>query len=138
MFSRTGASVSHGNKTTAGWLIKCCPEQLRHATNREQILEHLSTDTDKQAPWTFQHLTEGLGGNEYQDISDEVPTEEEWMQGHDANQAARPDLGPPATPRQRIREKRGPISEAEAAASRQRFNPESNPAEDEVMRMESW
>ena len=52
-------------------LIKCCVEQLRHATQREQLLEHLSHDEEKKAPWTFQRLTEGLGGNEFEDLSQE-------------------------------------------------------------------
>ena len=50
-------------------LVKCSVEQLRHATQREQLLEHLSHEDEKKAPWTFQRLTEGLGGNEYEDIS---------------------------------------------------------------------
>lgn len=64
-------------------LIKCCVEQLRHATQREQLLEHLSHDESQKAPWTFQRLTEGLGGNEFEDVSqdggppttpEEIPT----------------------------------------------------------------
>jgi hypothetical protein len=61
-------------------LVKCCPEQLRHATQKEHLLEHLSEEDHKRAPWTFQRLTEGLGGNEYDDITHEAPEAAEQQQ----------------------------------------------------------
>ena len=64
-------------------LIKCCPEQLRHATQREELLEHLTQEEDLKAPWTFQRLTAGLGGNEFEDITQEVPTETQWQEDQD-------------------------------------------------------
>ena len=43
-------------------LIKCCPEQLRRASERQALIEELSTDT--QVPWTFTKVaTETAGIN---------------------------------------------------------------------------
>ena len=58
-------------------LIKCCPEQLRPATQREELLEHITQDEQQQAPWTFSRLTQNLEGNEFEDITMEVPDQQE-------------------------------------------------------------
>jgi hypothetical protein len=58
-------------------LVKCCVEQLRPATQREELLEHLTQDEHQKAPWTFQRLTEGLGGNEFDDVSQHGPPPEQ-------------------------------------------------------------
>lgn len=57
-------------------MLKCCPEQLRLATERETIL--LELHEDKQLPkWDFPRIADELGGNEYDDIT-EIPDEAEW------------------------------------------------------------
>ena len=33
-------------------LLKCAPEQLRHASQREELIEALSEDKNKKIPWT--------------------------------------------------------------------------------------
>ena len=43
-------------------LIKCCPEQLRHSSERETIIHELHT-LDQQ-PWDFPRVADELGGNE--------------------------------------------------------------------------
>ena len=57
-------------------LVKCSVEQLRPATDREIILAELMPD--HQPDWSFQRVAEELGGNEYEDVSTEIPAEEEW------------------------------------------------------------
>ncbi|OLQ15715.1 Ankyrin-2 [Symbiodinium microadriaticum] len=80
-------------------LLKCSPEQLRRATEREQLLEALATPTAGQTPWTFKAVANEIGGNKYEDISQEVPPPEEWNRAQQVEQEA-----PPA--RHRIRGKR--------------------------------
>ena len=67
-------------------LLKCAAAQLRPASQREELLEHLTQDEDHRAPWTFPRLVESLGGNEYEDISEEQPDEEEWEMAQDSSQ----------------------------------------------------
>ena len=43
-------------------LLKCCREQLRRASDREQIIEELRSETSQ--PWTFPQVAAELGGNE--------------------------------------------------------------------------
>ena len=69
-------------------LMKCCPEQLRRASPREELLESLAED--KQAPWSFTKVAEEIGGNQYQDISGEKPEPEEWHRAQDVEQEAPP------------------------------------------------
>ena len=61
-------------------LLKCCPEQLRHASEREKILDELHAE-DSQ-PWSFPRVAGELGGNDYEDWS-EQPPEEEWRRAGD-------------------------------------------------------
>ena len=63
-------------------LLKCCPEQLRHASVREELIEELNQD-DPQAPWTFPKIVSELGGNEYTDISAETPDDDSWQKAQD-------------------------------------------------------
>lgn len=69
-------------------------------------MEHLADDDDNKAPWTFTRLTEGLGGNEFEDISRQIPTEQEWQDDQDDPMAEVPAAQPPATPRRRLMSKR--------------------------------
>ena len=64
-------------------LLKCSVDQLRPASNREQLLEHLGSAGDPEAPWTFPRVAEELGGNEYLDISSEVPDDDAWEGAQD-------------------------------------------------------
>lgn len=59
-------------------LIKCCVEQLRPASQREELLEHLSKDDETATPWTFPRVADELGGNEFDDITAEKPDEDQW------------------------------------------------------------
>ena len=79
-------------------LIKCSPEQLRHASEREELVESLSEGPDA-TPWTFTKAAEELGGNQYQDLTSEVPTEAEWRRAQTLEEES-----PPV--RHRLRRKR--------------------------------
>ena len=86
-------------------LIKCSPEQLRRASQREELIEAMLPDS--RTPWTFSRLAEELGGNQYQDISSERPTPEEWTRAQRVEEEVVPV-------RHRIRHKRPePASEDE-------------------------
>ena len=61
-------------------LLKCCVEQLRPATEREAVLEHVTTDEDNKAPWTIPRLVDQLGSHEYEDLTGQVPSATEWEQ----------------------------------------------------------
>ncbi|CAE7903842.1 unnamed protein product, partial [Symbiodinium sp. KB8] len=71
-------------------LIKCCPEQLRRASEREALVEELSTDV--KVPWTFTKVAEELGGNQFQDVSREAPDEAEWQRAQDSGEERPPPL----------------------------------------------
>ena len=71
-------------------LIKCCPEQLRRASEREALVEELSTDV--KVPWTFTKVAEELGGNQFQDVSQEAPDEAEWQRAQDSGEERPPPL----------------------------------------------
>ena len=43
-------------------LIKCCVEQLRRASQREELVEAL-TEQDR-TPWTYTRVAEQIGGNQ--------------------------------------------------------------------------
>jgi len=62
-------------------LLKCCPEQLRHASEREKILTELH-DQHQVPQWDFPKVAQELGGNEYEDITG-VPTLGEWKRARD-------------------------------------------------------
>ena len=85
-------------------LLKCVPEQLRRASPREELIESLSEDL--QAPWTFTKVAEEIGGNQFEDLTQERPDPEEWERAQDPereNQPTRYRLtrkrpGPPLMP----------------------------------------
>ena len=65
-------------------LIKCCPEQLRHASEREELLESLARDHGESVtPWTYSRVASEIGGSQFQDITAEVPSEQEWRRAQD-------------------------------------------------------
>ena len=69
-------------------LIKCSPEQLRPASEREELVEALAED--QGTPWTYSRLAQELGGNQFEDISQEVPDEQEWQRAQDVTQELAP------------------------------------------------
>ena len=69
-------------------LLKCSVEQLRHASQREQLLEELHEP--EVQPWDFPRVAKELGGNDYDDLSGDVPTEAEWMRANDPEQEQQP------------------------------------------------
>ena len=74
-------------------LIKRCPEQLRRASSREELLEHIADPQNEDAPWNFPRVAAELGGNEYWDISQDVPAEEDWEMAQDPVIAPQPSRG---------------------------------------------
>ena len=102
--------------TSSAWCVrgrrlwKCSTEQLRHASSREQLLHELHGPTVET--WDFHRIAAQLGGNEFLDVSKEVPTEVEWEAAQDpTRQAPEPPLW---VPRHRRQGKRGPSPEPEA------------------------
>ena len=86
-------------------LLKCSPEQLRRASPREELLEGLTSHHGEEAtPWTYSRLASELGGSQYEDISMEVPEDQEWHRAQDADQEEAP-------PRFRLRTKRAAPAE---------------------------
>ena len=72
-------------------LIKCCPEQLRHASEREQLLESLAQEQgESHTPWTYSRVASEIGGNQFQDLSGEVPSEQEWHRAQDPTEEQPP------------------------------------------------
>ena len=87
-------------------LMKCSPEQLRHASAREELLEALASKTPEGGtPWSFQKVAEEIGGNRYEDISSEIPEDQEWNRAQDPEEEMPPQRFAP--PRTRVRGKRG-------------------------------
>eukprot|EP00435_Cladocopium_sp_Y103_P070080 s590_g34.t1 len=73
-------------------LLKCTPEQLRHATQRETIVENLVENENQKAPWTLPRMVSQLGKQEYEDISHEKPTDHEWSEGHEVTRTRYQDM----------------------------------------------
>ena len=69
-------------------LLKCCQEQLRPASEREELLSDLEASTYED--WNFHRTAQELGGNEYDDVSNEIPDEEEWLRAQDRQQEVQP------------------------------------------------
>ena len=80
-------------------LLKCAPEQLRRATEREELVEALSDPAQQKLTWTFHSVAEEIGGTRYEDLTEDKPTPEEW----ERSQRVEDEL-PPV--RHRIRAKR--------------------------------
>ena len=70
-------------------LIKCAPEQLRRASEREELVESL-TEGSRATPWTFTKVAEEIGGNQYQDASLDVPSIAEWQRAQDIEEEEPP------------------------------------------------
>ena len=62
-------------------LVKCSLEQLRLASEKETILSELAAG--EYSDWDFHRVAKELGGNEFEDISEEVPSQEEWHRAQD-------------------------------------------------------
>ena len=75
-------------------LLKRSREQLRPASHREEVIEALSPEG--QTPWTFSRVASEIGGNQYEDISNEVPSDSEWRRAQDLMEEV-----PPVTSRVR-------------------------------------
>ena len=72
-------------------LIKCSPEQLRYASEREELLESLAKEHGHEStPWTYTRVAAEIGGSQYQDISEEVPSDTEWSRAQDILQEVPP------------------------------------------------
>ena len=87
-------------------LIKCAPEQLRRATEREEILEGLASQQGQATPWTFTKVAASIGGNQFQDLSGDLPDMNEWRRAQEATEEVQPT-------RHRLRQKRAPPGEPE-------------------------
>ena len=72
-------------------LVKCAREQLRPASEREEILEALARDHGQPStPWTFNKLAAEIGGTQFQDLTSEIPDEHEWRRAQDPDQESPP------------------------------------------------
>ena len=71
-------------------LLKCSVEQLRHASPQEKLLEELHTP--EVQPWDFPRVAKELGGNDYDDVTEEAPTITEWRRAADPSQEEQPLL----------------------------------------------
>eukprot|EP00435_Cladocopium_sp_Y103_P050270 s2801_g15.t1 len=69
-------------------LLKCSTEQLRHASERELILAELQSGHHED--WDFTRVASQLGGNEFLDLSQEIPTPEEKERASDPSQTWQP------------------------------------------------
>ena len=79
-----------------GYLIRCAPEQLQYASERQRILAELDQPTEM--PWTFDRLTQRLLPGSFLDIvpeAGEVPDSED-------------EVGEPLLKRTRLRAKQAP------------------------------
>ena len=45
------------------------------ATEREELLEHVTTDEDWKAPWTIPRIVDQLGSHEYEDLTEQSPSQ---------------------------------------------------------------
>ena len=70
-------------------LIKCAPEQIRRASEREGLLESL-VEGQRATPWTFTKVAEEIGGNQYQDVTQDVPSVQEWQRAQDLEEEEPP------------------------------------------------
>ena len=105
-------------------LIKCCPEQLRHASEREEIIEELSVED--RTPWTFTKVAEEIGGNQYEDCT-EVPEAMEWERAQDPLEEAPPTRRRlhgkrPAPPSRNIEDEEGIPADVPGGRPRPRMN----------------
>ena len=71
-------------------LLKCAPEQLRRATQREELLEAMAEPSTQQTPWTFHSVAEEIGGNRFEDISSDLPNIQEWNRAQQVEEEVQP------------------------------------------------
>ena len=71
-------------------LLKASPEQLRRATQREELVEALTENHAQQTPWTFHAVAEQIGGNRFEDISQEKPELQEWQRAQRPEEEVQP------------------------------------------------
>ncbi|OLP85776.1 Copia protein [Symbiodinium microadriaticum] len=90
-------------------LLKCSPEQLRRASEREELLEAMASPGEQQAPWTFHTVSERIGGSQFEDVSGEVPEISEWRRAQRPEEEIQPA-------RYRVRQKRPADTPAQAEA----------------------
>ena len=69
-------------------MIKCAPEQLRGASQREELIEALSEDN--RVPWTYTKVAKEIGGNQFEDATKELPDYDEWLRAQDPEQEEQP------------------------------------------------
>ena len=111
----------------AGRLLRAAPEQLRRASPREELVESLKGPVE--LPWTITSLAKDPKKRTYFDITNEVPDEDEWMNGmeepvpEEHEEAKFPHITSPETlPKQRVVGKRSPDSPHEGTRTKsQRF-----------------
>ena len=108
-------------------LLKCCAEQLRRASPREELLESLAHSTGQEStPWTFNRVVEEIGGNRFEDISSEAPDVREWARAQDPDQEMPPSRfrvrGKRAEP-EGVDEEQLPQSTSEPSASSRPVRP---------------
>ena len=78
-------------------LVKCCVEQLRRASPREELVETLVQEDS--TPWAFTRVAEQIGGNQFEDVSADSPHLEEWLRAQNPEEELQPV-------RRRMRDKR--------------------------------
>ena len=69
-------------------LVKCCVEQLRRASPREELIEALSQED--RTPWTFTRVSEQIGGDQYEDVSRDSPQLDEWLRAQEPEDEQQP------------------------------------------------
>ncbi|CAE7681801.1 RE2 [Symbiodinium sp. CCMP2456] len=104
-------------------LLKCCPEQLRKASHREELVAAIASGHSQATPWTFNSVAEQIGGNKFEDLTGDTPDLQEWQRAQDADEEVqpsryrlrhkRPASGPPSG----VREDDEELPEASEAAS---------------------
>ncbi|CAE7638720.1 unnamed protein product, partial [Symbiodinium sp. CCMP2456] len=110
-FARATQRRAEAEKIHADWNVKD-DDSLAHgkgvfwarrgysrATEREEILEGISAQAGQPTPWTFTQMAESLGGNQFQDATQDVPDLQEWHRAQEATEAPQPS-------RLRFRQKR--------------------------------
>ena len=92
---QTESSDGTRKTSSSAWCVrgrrlwKCSTEQLRKASSKEQLLSELQRSSEPDT-WDFKNLVSSLGKNEYLDITEETPSEEEWREGHEPALTWRP------------------------------------------------
>ena len=81
--------------------------RMRHASPREELIEALAS-RDQKICWTFHRVAQEIGGNQYEDLSQQaIPSESEWQKAQDPTQEVQPV-------RYRVNHKRPPPSSSGA------------------------